>query len=49
VDIHDLSLRAAGDRALVADDGLHPSASQFGLWVERIAPVVAALLGRADP
>lgn len=46
VDIHDLSLRAATDRTLVADDGLHPSGAQYALWVERIAPVVAGLLGR---
>ena len=46
VDILDLSRRAAGDRSLVADDGLHPSGAQYALWVERIAPVVAALLGR---
>jgi acyl-CoA thioesterase I len=45
VDIHDLSLRAAADRSLVADDGLHPSGSQYALWVERIAPVVAVLIG----
>jgi acyl-CoA thioesterase-1 len=45
VDIFDLSLRAAGDRSLVADDGLHPSGAQYGLWVERIAPVVARLIG----
>ncbi len=45
VDIHDLSLRAADDRGLVADDGLHPSGAQYALWVERIAPVVAGLLG----
>ena len=44
VDIHDLSLRAASDRALVADDGLHPSGAQYGLWVDRIAPAVATLL-----
>jgi lysophospholipase L1-like esterase len=44
VDIHDVSLRAAADRSLVADDGLHPSGAQFGLWVERIAPAVEALL-----
>ncbi|MEA2609582.1 MAG: hypothetical protein QOJ75_1825 [Chloroflexota bacterium] len=44
VDIVDLSLRAAGDRALVAADGLHPSGTQYGLWVARIAPVVAELL-----
>jgi lysophospholipase L1-like esterase len=44
VDIHDLSLRAAGDRSLVADDWLHPSGAQYALWVERVAPVVAALI-----
>jgi len=46
VDTFDLSLRAATDRRLVADDGLHPSGAQYALWVERIAPVVAALIGR---
>lgn len=46
VDTFDLSLRAATDRSLVADDGLHPSGAQYALWVERIAPVVAARLGR---
>ncbi len=46
VDIHDLSLRAATDRSLVADDGLHPSGAQYALWVDRIAPVVAELLRR---
>jgi lysophospholipase L1-like esterase len=44
VDIHDVSLRAATDRSLVADDGLHPSAAQYALWVDRIAPVVARVL-----
>lgn len=46
VDIHDLSLRAAADRSLVADDGLHPSGAQYALWVDRIAPVVEELLAR---
>jgi lysophospholipase L1-like esterase len=49
VDITGISLRAAADRSLVATDGLHPSGAQYALWVERIAPVVAALLGRSDP
>ncbi|HLO35027.1 MAG TPA: GDSL-type esterase/lipase family protein, partial [Candidatus Deferrimicrobium sp.] len=44
VDIHDLSLRAADDRSLVAADGLHPSGIQYALWVERIAKVVAGLI-----
>jgi acyl-CoA thioesterase-1 len=46
VDIHHLSLRAASDPSLVAHDGLHPSGAQYALWVDRIAPVVAGLLGR---
>ena len=44
VDIYDLSLGAATDRSLVADDGLHPSGAQYALWVDRIAPVVEELL-----
>lgn len=46
VDTYGLSLRARDDRALVADDGLHPSGAQYALWVERIGPVVERLLGR---
>jgi hypothetical protein len=46
VDIFDLSLRAAADPSLVADDGLHPSGAQYALWVERIVPVVEGLIGR---
>ena len=44
VDVRDISLRAAADRSLVAGDGLHPSGRQYGLWVDRILPVVRALL-----
>lgn len=44
VDIHDLSLRAATDRSLVASDGLHPSGAQYALWVDRIAIAVGRLL-----
>jgi lysophospholipase L1-like esterase len=47
VDIYDLSLRAAVDPGGVADDGLHPSGAHYALWVDRLAPVVAGLLGRA--
>ena len=46
IDTFDLSHRAGADRSLVADDGLHPSGAQYALWVERITPVVAALIGR---
>jgi lysophospholipase L1-like esterase len=48
VDIFDLSLRATEDRALVADDGLHPSGVQYALWVERMAPAVERLVRRAS-
>ena len=44
VDIFDISGRAASDRSLVASDGLHPSGTQYALWVERIAPIVGRLL-----
>ena len=44
VDIHPISLEAANDRSLVADDGLHPSGAQYGRWVDRIGPVVEASL-----
>ena len=44
VDTFDLSLGAATDRSLVADDGLHPSGRQYAAWVTRIAPAVARLL-----
>lgn len=46
VDTFDLSLRAATDTSLVAGDGLHPSGAQYALWVDRIAPIVADLVGR---
>jgi len=46
VDIYDISLRAATNRSLVAVDGLHPSGAQYAMWVDRIAPVVQALIGR---
>ena len=45
VDIHDLSLRAAVDRSLVAGDGLHPSGAQYALWVERMIPSMKSILG----
>jgi acyl-CoA thioesterase-1 len=46
VDTFDISLRAATDRSLVADDGLHPSGRQYAAWVERIQPIVDELLSR---
>lgn len=44
VDIFDISEGAALDRSLVASDGLHPSGRQYGLWVERVAPLIRGLI-----
>jgi lysophospholipase L1-like esterase len=46
VDIHDISLRAATERGLVARDGLHPSGAQYALWVERILAAVRLIPSR---
>lgn len=44
VDITPLSRRAAFEPALVAADGLHPSAGLYAKWVARLLPEVRALL-----
>lgn len=43
VDISVVANRAAADRTLVANDGLHPSGAQYGQWADLIAPVVIEL------
>ena len=43
-EIFDISRRVVEDPTLVAGDGLHPSASQYRLWVDAIEPVVRARL-----
>jgi lysophospholipase L1-like esterase len=45
VDVSPIADLMPRDRTLVTDDGRHPSAKQYGGWVELIAPVVFALLG----
>lgn len=47
VDIFDVSMEAADDRSLVADDGLHPSGEQYRRWVERIAPAAVERITRS--
>lgn len=44
VDITDISRRGLAQPALVADDGLHPSAEQYRLWVQRVTPLLTAKL-----
>jgi lysophospholipase L1-like esterase len=43
-EIFGISEAAATDPSLVAEDGLHPSAAQYALWVDAIQPVVEELL-----
>jgi lysophospholipase L1-like esterase len=42
-DIYSASLAAASNRALVADDGLHPSAEQYASWVPILAEAARPL------
>lgn len=44
IDIYDISLEAASDRSLVADDGLHPSGAQYARWTAEITGYVEDLL-----
>jgi lysophospholipase L1-like esterase len=41
VDITPISRRAAAEPALIASDGLHPSAAMYAEWVKVISPVAA--------
>ena len=43
-DVFEISQRVRDDPSLVADDGLHPSGSQYAAWVEAILPAVKRLL-----
>jgi lysophospholipase L1-like esterase len=42
IDITPISRQAATDVGLLAPDGLHPSGRMYGLWAERLRPVVKA-------
>jgi acyl-CoA thioesterase-1 len=44
INITDISRRAKKENTLVADDGLHPSAEQYALWVERAVGDVIRLI-----
>ena len=48
VDITDISRDTGADPAMIAEDGLHPSARMYALWSARALPVAAHLLGRTD-
>jgi len=44
LNITDISRQAAADPTLLAPDGLHPSAKMYGLWVQRLLPMVKSKL-----
>jgi lysophospholipase L1-like esterase len=44
VDITPISQAAATDRALVAEDGLHPSGKMYAQWVDAALPVAMKAL-----
>jgi lysophospholipase L1-like esterase len=48
VDVTRISRKAGSDRALVAEDGLHPGAAQYGTWVEAVLPTAKAILRGAE-
>lgn len=46
VDISGVANQVPEDPELVANDGLHPSGTQYARWVDLIAPVVESLLAQ---
>jgi len=45
LDITGISRQAAADLTLIANDGLHPSGKMYGLWVQRLVPLITTSLG----
>ncbi|MBB6113075.1 lysophospholipase L1-like esterase [Mucilaginibacter lappiensis] len=44
IDITPISKLAANNSSLIANDGLHPSATMYQMWVEKLKPVVLSAL-----
>ncbi len=44
VDITGISREHGGDPSMLVEDGLHPSAAMYGLWVRQALPVARGLL-----
>jgi lysophospholipase L1-like esterase len=49
VDVTGISREAADDPALVASDGLHPSAKMYRRWMAEIFPVVESIAQHTTP
>jgi lysophospholipase L1-like esterase len=45
VNVTPISLLAATDSSLIADDGLHPSGRMYARWAEKAYPIVRSMLG----
>lgn len=41
-------LSREGARSMLVEDGLHPSAAQYALWVDRVLPVATAILASGE-
>ena len=48
VDIFELSKKMDSDPALVAADGLHPSAKEYAEWEQLIFPIALDLLSQSS-
>ncbi|MGH8074807.1 MAG: SGNH/GDSL hydrolase family protein [Lysobacter sp.] len=48
VDITDTSRAHGAEKAMLVDDGLHPSAAMYELWAGHALPVARELLGRRE-
>jgi lysophospholipase L1-like esterase len=46
LNITDISRTAATEPDLIASDGLHPSAKMYGLWMQRLEPLVRSALSQ---
>src|SRR5438876_1185980 len=46
IDNTPISKKAAEDRTLVADDGLHPSGKMYALWAREALPAARTALGK---
>ena len=44
VDITDSTRENGTDAGFLAEDGLHPSGKEYGIWAERLAPVIVKAL-----
>ena len=44
IDITPISRKAADDKSLVADDGLHPSGKMYRAWAEQVLPAAKRVL-----